>query len=96
MHAILFAADEGTALFGRPGKDAGQNARSAHGETVYQAQYRQSMTMDKAVTLALGELKKIKSYRLLAFDRTVTPRLDPFVHLLIQLTGRLGVDPHAP
>jgi len=63
MHAILYAEDAGTILFGRPGKDAGQDARSADGNVVYQAKYRQGLVMDGAVELALKELDKIKEYR---------------------------------
>jgi hypothetical protein len=63
MHAILYAKDPQTILFGRPGKDAGQDARTADGATVYQAKYRDGMDMDEAVKLALAELKTIKKYR---------------------------------
>ncbi|MGL6227088.1 MAG: hypothetical protein ACRC10_10755 [Thermoguttaceae bacterium] len=63
VHAILFAKEPNTLLFGRPGKDAAQDARSADGTVVYQAKYRQGMTMDDAIKLALDELKKIKTYR---------------------------------
>lgn len=63
MHAILYTEDAGTVLFGRPGKDAGEDARSADGTQVFQAKYRQQLTMDGAVHLALDELKKIKEYR---------------------------------
>src|SRR5665213_2635162 len=63
MHAILYAEDQGTILFGRPGKDAGQDARSADGSVVYQAKYRLQLTMDGAIKLALGELDNIKKYR---------------------------------
>lgn len=63
MHAILFAKDPTTVLFGRPGKDAGQDARSADGTIVYQAKYRQGLNMDSAIALALEELEKIKNYR---------------------------------
>lgn len=63
MHAILYAEDPSTILFGRPGKDAGQDARSADGTVVYQAKYRQGLVMDGAIDLAMEELDKIKSYR---------------------------------
>jgi hypothetical protein len=49
MHAILYAKDQGIILFGRPGKDAGQDARTADGSTVFQAKYRQHLNMDGAV-----------------------------------------------
>jgi hypothetical protein len=63
MHAVLYAKDQGIVLFGRPGKDAGQDARSADGSVVYQAKYRQHLTMEGAVKIALEELEKIKDYR---------------------------------
>ena len=63
MHAILYAQDPSTILFGRPGKDAGQDARTASGQVVYQAKYRQQLNMDGAVQLAKDELETIKSYR---------------------------------
>jgi len=63
MHALLYARDPGTILFGRPGKDAGQDARSSDGNIVYQAKYRKSLDMDVAIVLALKELEKIKKYR---------------------------------
>ena len=63
MHAVLYAEDPGTILFGRPGRDAGQDARSADGTVVYQAKYRQGLVMDGAIDLALEELDKVKNYR---------------------------------
>jgi hypothetical protein len=63
MHAILYAKDQGIVLFGRPGKDAGQDARSDDGSIIYQAKYRQSLTMDGAIQIALEELSSIKEYR---------------------------------
>ena len=39
MHALVFAEDSTAVLFGRPGKDSGQDARSGDGLTVYQAKY---------------------------------------------------------
>ncbi|MBI1213751.1 MAG: hypothetical protein GC190_20010 [Alphaproteobacteria bacterium] len=63
MHAVLYAEDPQTILFGRPGKDAGQDARSADGSVVYQSKYRSGLDLDGAVDLALDELEKIKKYR---------------------------------
>lgn len=63
MHAILFAENPNTILFGRPGRDQGQDARSADGMTVYQSKFRQGLTMDGAIKLARAELAKIKKYR---------------------------------
>ncbi len=63
MHCLLYAEDPDTILFGRPGKDAGQDARSQDGKVVYQAKYRAGMNMTKAVRTALDELEFIKKYR---------------------------------
>ena len=63
MHSILYAVDPGTVLFGRPGKDGGQDGRSSDGTAVYQAKYRQNLDMDGAISLALEELEKITEYR---------------------------------
>jgi len=63
MHALVFAVDPGAILFGRPGKDSGQDAKSSDGSTVYQSKHGQSMTMDDARKLALKELEIIKKYR---------------------------------
>ena len=63
VHAILFAKDHTTLLFDRPGRDAGQDARTADGTVVYQAKYRANLDMDGAITLALDEFKTIKKYR---------------------------------
>jgi hypothetical protein len=63
MHAILYAKDQGIILFGRPGRDAGQDARTADGSKVFQAKYRQHLTMEGAVQVALEELRSIKEYR---------------------------------
>jgi len=63
MHAILFAENPNTILFGRPGRDQGQDARSADGTVVYQAKFRQGLTMDAAIDLAKAEMETIKKYR---------------------------------
>jgi len=63
MHCILFATNPSTILFGRPGKDAGQDARSASGDTVYQAKYRSGPTHSEAVAVAKKELDAIRKYR---------------------------------
>jgi hypothetical protein len=63
MHAVLYAEDPHTVLFGRPGKDAGQDARKADGTIVYQSKYRAGLDMDEAIKLAFEELEKIKEYR---------------------------------
>lgn len=63
MHALVFAEDSTAVLFGRPGKDSGQDARSGDGLTVYQAKYYSGMDMARAVEVAHGELGKIKKYK---------------------------------
>lgn len=63
MHAVLFAENPSTILFGRPGPDQGQDARSADGTVVYQAKFRQGLNMDGAIALAHAESAKIKTYR---------------------------------
>lgn len=63
MHALVFAEDPTAILFGRPGKDSGQDARSKDGVTVYQAKYYTGMDMARAVEIALVELEKIKKYK---------------------------------
>ena len=63
MHALVFAEDPTALLFGRPGKDSGQDARSLDGTHVFQAKFYSGLKMDKAVELALTELNKIKSYK---------------------------------
>jgi hypothetical protein len=61
VHAILYAENNNVILFGRPGKDSGQDAKSADGKIVYQAKYRKDS--GSIVELAGNELKKIKEYR---------------------------------
>lgn len=64
VHCLLFAQDSGTLLFGRPGKDSGQDARSTDRKTVYQAKFSASgLDINRAVKLALGELESIKKYK---------------------------------
>lgn len=63
MHALVYAEDSTAILFGRPGKDSGQDARSKDGVTVYQAKYYTAMDMACAVKVALAELEKIKKYK---------------------------------
>lgn len=62
VQSLLFFEKPGTFLFGRPGKDSGQDARSAGGETVYQAKFHKDCSMDTAVSDALSELDKIREY----------------------------------
>ncbi|MCP4104700.1 MAG: ATP-binding protein [Desulfobacteraceae bacterium] len=50
-------------LFGRPGKDGGQDVRSGDKTTVFQAKFHKSATPAKSIKDALDELKKIKKYK---------------------------------
>lgn len=61
--SLLFFERPGTILFGRPGPDSGQDARSADGAVVYQAKFHRVSSMDDAISDALAELDKIKEYR---------------------------------
>jgi hypothetical protein len=61
VHAILYAENSEVILFGRPGKDSGQDAKSSDGKVVYQAKYRKDSV--SIVELAKNELKKIEEYR---------------------------------
>ncbi len=63
VQTLLVAEDPGTLLFGRPGKDAAQDARSADGLVVYQAKFRQMAGMDNMIAIAKTELEQIKKYR---------------------------------
>ena len=62
-HALLYAEDPGTLLFGRPGRDAGQDVRSGDGTVVYQAKFHTAPGMQAAIADALKELEKIREYR---------------------------------
>jgi len=63
MHAIVHAEEPDAILFGRPGKDSGQDARSADGMVVFQAKFRKGLDMDGAIKIAKEEFEKIKKYR---------------------------------
>ena len=63
VYTLLYDKDPSVILFGRPGKDSGQDARSKDGTCVYQAKFRNTMTMSIAIDLAKKELKKIVEYR---------------------------------
>lgn len=62
VYTLLYDKDPSVILFGRPGKDSGQDARSKDGTRVYQAKFRNKMTMSIAIDLAKEELKKILEY----------------------------------
>ena len=60
---LLFFEDPRAALFGRCGKDGGQDARSGDGKRVFQAKYHQDGSAAKAIADAKKEVKKIAKYR---------------------------------
>jgi hypothetical protein len=60
---LVFFEDNGAALFGRRGRDGGQDVRSRDGATVYQAKHHEDGVASKAIADAKKEAKKIKEYR---------------------------------
>lgn len=60
---LIAFEDPGAALFGRHGKDGGQDARSSNGRCVFQAKYRQDGSAAKAIAAAKKEAKTIAQYR---------------------------------
>ncbi len=60
---IVFFEDPRAALFGRRGKDGGQDARSGDGALVYQAKFHESESAAKAIADAKREAAKILDYR---------------------------------
>lgn len=60
---LVFFEDSGAALFGRRGKDGGQDARSSDGKRVFQAKYHQDGSASKAIADAKKEAAKIAKYR---------------------------------
>lgn len=63
VHSLLFFEEPDIVLFGRPGKDCGQDAISGDGRHVYQAKYGQILKMDDAISRSKAELAKIREYR---------------------------------
>jgi hypothetical protein len=64
VHTLLYAREPEVILFGLPGRDSGQDARSADGRTVWQAKHKNGgMNTAQAIRLALHELKQIRRYR---------------------------------
>ncbi|MCC7508388.1 MAG: ATP-binding protein [Planctomycetes bacterium] len=61
---LLYFEDPKAALFGRRGKDGGQDARSGDGQTVYQAKHHEKPTPTKAIADAKAEAKKISRLRM--------------------------------
>src|SRR5690606_23833214 len=60
--AIIALESPGAKLFGRRGKDGGQDARSADGKTVFQAKHHESEAAKDAIADALAEADKIERY----------------------------------
>jgi len=60
---LIFFEDPGAALFGRRGKDGGQDARSSDGTHVYQAKHHIDASPAKAIADAKKEAAKIAGYR---------------------------------
>ena len=60
---VIFFEDGGARLFGRRGRDGGQDARSGDGQTVYQAKHHLRPTAAKAIDDAKQEAEKIANYR---------------------------------
>lgn len=63
VRLILSFEDSKAALFGRPGKDGGQDVRSGDGKTVFQAKHHIDPTPSKAIADAKKEAEKIRLYR---------------------------------
>ncbi len=66
---IVHFEDPDSTLFGRPGKDGGQDARSGDGSVVYQAKFIGSQSAAEAFTAAAVEADKIGRYRTLGHER---------------------------
>ena len=60
---LIFFEDPKAALFGRRGKDGGQDARSGDGTRVFQAKYHEDGSAAKAIADAKKEATKIVGYR---------------------------------
>jgi hypothetical protein len=60
---LLFFEDPQAALFGRRGKDGGQDVRSGDGTRVFQAKHHEDDSAAKAIADAKKEVAKIAEYR---------------------------------
>lgn len=60
---LIFFEDSRAALFGRRGKDGGQDARSGDGTLVFQAKHHRNASAAAAIRDAKAEAEKIKKYR---------------------------------
>jgi hypothetical protein len=68
INTLLQFEYPGTRVFGRSGKDAGQDACSPDAKIVYQYKYHTNASFAKTLADANGELTKIKKYRTPAHD----------------------------
>jgi hypothetical protein len=69
VNTLLQFEHPGTHVFGRAGKDGGQDARSADDRIVYQYKYHDKASFAKAIADAKKELVKISAYRQSGSDR---------------------------
>lgn len=60
---LVFLEDPNAKLFGRPGKDGGQDVRSGDGTTVYQTKFHARGTAADAIADAKAEAATVASYR---------------------------------
>jgi hypothetical protein len=60
---LVFFEDARAALFGRRGRDGGQDSRSGDGTRVFQAKHHESGSSARAIADAKAEATKIKEYR---------------------------------
>ena len=61
--ALIAFEDPGAALFGREGKDGGQDARSSDGSRVFQAKFHQNGSAASAIRDAKKEASQVAKYR---------------------------------
>jgi hypothetical protein len=59
---LIFFEDAEADLFGRPGKDGGQDARSGDGTLFYPAKFRKDAPAAAAIADAKAEAEKISHY----------------------------------
>lgn len=62
VSCLIYFEDQKAALFGRRGKDGGQDVRSGDGLTVYQAKYHENKSAARAMKDAEREAAKIAEY----------------------------------
>jgi hypothetical protein len=63
VKTLIYFEDPRAKLFGRRGKDGGQDIRSGDGLRVFQAKHHQDGTAAKAIADAKREVEKIHAYR---------------------------------